>query len=190
MADRLTRIYTRTGDKGTTGLANGSRVKKTHPRIEALGTIDELNSSIGLLQAELTGHDAFLTLLSQVQHDLFDLGGEIAVAKDDYIVMGEHQTKRLEASLDTLNQDLPPLKEFILPAGGRAGASCHLARSICRRAERRVIELADAEEINPHLVAYVNRLSDLLFVLARAITVATGHDEVFWKASAPKGTGE
>ncbi|MGB0466302.1 MAG: cob(I)yrinic acid a,c-diamide adenosyltransferase [Pontibacterium sp.] len=185
MSDRLNRIYTRTGDKGTTALANGNRVPKTHPRIEALGTVDELNSLLGLLIAELSADHALLPLLRPLQHDLFDLGGELAVADETYQVITEDVVTVLEVSLDRLNDTLPPLKEFILPGGNRAAATCQLTRSICRRAERNMIELGHNEYINPQGAAYLNRLSDLLFVVARILARESG-EEILWKPRAAR----
>lgn len=180
MSDRLNRIYTRTGDEGTTALANGQRVAKTHPRIEALGTVDELNSLLGALIADLAPDHPLLKELQPLQHDLFDLGGELAVADESYQVITEEVVEDLEAVLDRLNEDLPPLKEFILPGGSRVAANCQLARSICRRAERRMVELGHEEYINPQGAAYLNRLSDLLFVVAR-ILAREGDGEVLWR---------
>ena len=178
MGNRLSKIYTRTGDDGTTGLGDGSRVKKTGRRIEAVGTVDELNSLIGLLLArELPGeiHNA----LTDIQHDLFDLGGELSIPGRSAIT--EEQVKRLETVLDKLNANLSPLKEFILPGGSEAAAVCHLARSVCRRAERRVIHLGEKEKISTAVAKYLNRLSDLLFVLARELNVHAGRTDVLWQ---------
>jgi len=178
MGHRLSKIYTRTGDDDTTDLGDGSRVKKTNRRIEAIGAVDELNSLIGLLLArELPGgiHNA----LTDIQHDLFDLGGELSIPGRTAIA--EQQVIRLETILDKFNADLPPLKEFILPGGSEASAVCHLARSVCRRAERRVIHLGEEEKLNTAATKYLNRLSDLLFVLARAINVHAGHHDVLWQ---------
>lgn len=179
MGNRLSRIYTRTGDDGTTGLGDGTRLRKDHPRIEAIGNIDELNSALGTvlgyeIPAELG--DGF----EHIQHVLFDLGGELSIP--DHPVLTAEHTQRLETLLDTLNLDLPMLKEFILPAGGLASSHCHLARSICRRAERRCWTLADIETVNPHSLVYLNRLSDLLFVACRIITRHEHGSEVYWHA--------
>ncbi len=178
MGHRLSRIYTRTGDKGTTGLGDGSRVEKDHIRVEAFGTVDELNSAIGLVRAETlpAGID---TLLSEIQHRLFDLGGELSVP--GYTVIDQDDVDTLEHYLDEHNTTLPILKEFILPAGGHATAHCHLARTICRRAERRVYSLSKSETINPHSLSYLNRLSDLLFVLARVLARFEVGEEVLWE---------
>ncbi|GGB83437.1 hypothetical protein GCM10011352_06600 [Marinobacterium zhoushanense] len=184
MGNRLTRLYTRRGDKGTTGLANGNRVAKTHPRIEALGEVDELNSLIGLLLADLPEGDALQPALLKIQNELFDLGGELAVADPHYTVIDAAVLEALEEQLDLLNETLPPLKEFILPGGNRPAAEAHLARSVCRRAERRMVELAASETVNPLSIAYLNRLSDLLFVYARLLARRNDGSEVLWQ---PRG---
>ncbi len=177
MANRLTKIYTRTGDGGTTGLGDGSRVSKDSLRVEAMGDVDELNSTIGVLLAEpLEGSVA--TLLTAIQHDLFDLGGELSIPGYTAILVAH--LVALEQALDAHNAALPPLKEFILPGGSRAAALCHISRTVCRRAERRVVRLAEAEAISPLVQQYLNRLSDLLFVLARAINRANGRDDMYW----------
>ena len=177
MGHRLSKIYTRTGDGGTTGLADGSRVDKDSARVEALGDVDELNSHIGAI-LEHVREGPVNELLVDIQHALFDVGGEMAIPGHS-AVTADYVT-RLESSLDELNADLPALKEFILPGGGPAAIACHLARTVCRRAERRMIALARDEEVNDESRRYVNRLSDLLFVLAR--TLARGdRGEVFWK---------
>ena len=178
MGNRLSKIYTRTGDDGTTALANGNRVNKDNPRIEACGTVDELNSIIGMVLAYKLP-DAVRSCLTDVQHDLFDLGGEISVPghqtiKKSYIV-------RLETTLDEFNTTLPSLKEFILPAGGHATSTTHLARTVCRRAERRVTTLARDEDVNPVSLSYLNRLSDLLFVIARVLARFENGTEVLWQ---------
>jgi cob(I)alamin adenosyltransferase len=177
MGYRLSKIYTRTGDTGTTGLGDGERVSKDHPRVEAYGTVDELNGTLGLLLAHPLP-DTAQACLSRAQHQLFDLGGELAVP--GYTVMAEKHTQQLEQALDRLNADLPMLREFILPGGTQAAAICHMARAICRRAERRVVTLARSEPVNPHAITYLNRLSDLLFVLARVILREAGGQEVLW----------
>lgn len=188
MSNRLTRIYTRSGDRGTTGLANGSRVAKYHPRIEALGDVDELNCLLGCLLAELPADDKLGPLLHRVQNDLFDLGGELAVADPNYAVITIQVVEWLETELDALNDALPPLQEFILPGGNRAAAQAHLARSVCRRAERRTVALAEveAEGVNPQGVAYLNRLSDLLFVCARVLCRRGEGAEVLWQPRRPE----
>jgi len=178
MGHRLSKIYTRTGDDGTTGLGDGSRVKKTDRRIEAIGAVDELNSLLGLLLTHQLS-DEIRASLTDVQHELFDLGGELSIPGRSAIV--EQQVIRLETILDKFNADLPPLKEFILPGGSEASAVCHLARSVCRRAERRVIHLGEEEKINTAATKYLNRLSDLLFVLARVLNVQAGRTDVLWQ---------
>jgi cob(I)alamin adenosyltransferase len=180
MGNRLSKIYTRTGDDGTTGLGNGERAAKNDTRVEAYGTVDELNSTIGMVLA--TAVSAEITeCLEQVQQDLFDLGGELCIP--DTEVIDADRVARLEQQLDQLNADLPPLKEFILPGGGAAAAACHLARAVCRRAERRTCSLADNSPVNTHTLQYLNRLSDLLFVIARVMSRHAGADEVLWQSS-------
>jgi cob(I)alamin adenosyltransferase len=178
MGHRLSKIYTRTGDRGTTGLGDGSRVDKDHPLVEAFGAVDELNSCLGLIRAEALpeGLDA---QLSAIQHDLFDLGGELSVP--GYRVITGDYVARLEQVLDRYNADLPMLKEFILPAGGRATAHCHLARAVCRRAERRAFSASRGEALNSDAIAYLNRLSDLLFVIARVLARFEHGEEVLWQ---------
>ena len=178
MAHRLTRIYTRTGDGGTTGLASGSRTPKDAPRIEAIGAVDELNSVLGVLLSE-TLPDAARSCLVDVQHDLFDLGGELSVP--GHAIMSKAHVERLERELDRFNAALPPLKDFVLPSGSRPAALAHVARAVCRRAERRVVTLSRKQKLAPALPAYLNRLSDLLFVLARELNRADGHADVLWK---------
>lgn len=175
---RLTKITTRTGDDGTTGLADGSRLPKDSPRIEAIGAVDELNSQIGLLLTEKLTL-AVRDCLAAIQHDLFDLGSELALPQRPAIT--EAQVERLETLIGQFNADLPPLKEFVLPGGGRAAALCHVARTVCRRTECACVRLNTAEMLAPCLLQYLNRLSDLLFVLARAINRADGFDETLWQ---------
>ena len=177
MGNRLSKIYTRTGDDGTTGLADGSRTDKDSLRIETIGCIDELNSIIGMLMSEKIPYST-KRLLTTIQHDLFDVGGELAIPETDMIT-AQH-TIDLEKHLDDMNDSLPYLKEFILPAGSAATATCHLARSVCRRCERRAVSLNREEPLNSHTLAYINRLSDLLFVLARTLARNAGGTEVFW----------
>jgi cob(I)alamin adenosyltransferase len=179
MGNRLSKIYTRTGDDGTTGLGDGSRVPKDSPRVEAYGTVDELNSVLGMLLAVPALPDAVTTLLVEVQHELFDLGAELCVP--GHTVITADHVARLETALDGFNDPLPPLKEFILPGGGPAAAACHLARTVGRRAERRVWTLARAETVNPEVLRYLNRLSDLLFVLARVLARHERGSEVLWR---------
>jgi len=178
MGHRLSKIYTRTGDQGTTGLGDGSRVKKDHIRVEACGTVDELNSAIGVVRAHTlpAGADE---QLGAIQHRLFDLGGELSVP--GYTIIDAADVTALEQHIDGHNAALPMLKEFILPAGGHATAHCHLARTVCRRAERRVYTLSKSETINPHSLTYLNRLSDLLFVLARVLARFEHGTEVLWR---------
>lgn len=178
MGHRLTKIYTRTGDQGTTGLGDGSRVAKTHPRIEAHGTIDEANSAVGLVLAVADIPESIRELLTRIQHELFDLGSELAVP--GYRAMTQQHVDELERALDGFNEHLPPLKEFILPSGGPATAACHLARTIVRRAERDVWAVSELDEIAPEVPRYLNRLSDLLFVLARVLVRHERGAEVLW----------
>jgi len=178
MGHRLSKIYTRTGDDGTTGLGDGSRTPKDSIRVEAYGTVDETNSAIGAVLAEDSVPDDVRKCLTEVQHDLFELGGELCIpghsaVTDDYI-------ERLESDLDGFNENLPPLKDFILPGGGRAAAACHLARTIARRAERRVTTLSNEEDVRSECVRYLNRLSDLLFVVARVLAREESGQEVLW----------
>lgn len=182
MGDRLTKIYTRTGDDGSTGLADGSRVPKDHRRIEVLGCLDELNSVIGLVIAQAAPNVP--SQLSQIQNRLFDLGAELATPGADRTK--PEDVAYLEAALEDYNGDLPPLREFILPGGGSAATFCHLARALCRRTERRLVALAREEQLNPQTLRYVNRLSDLLFVLARVLARRDGGSEVFWQPVAPE----
>ena len=177
MGNRLSKIYTRTGDKGTTGLGDGSRVDKDSLRVEAYGTVDELNSAVGLvLSADLP--DDIRACLTRTQHELFDLGGELCMPGTTLIPAS--YVEGLEQALDGFNDDLPPLKDFILPGGSEAAARCHLARTIARRAERRVISLAHNETVNEATIRYLNRLSDLLFVIARVLARQAGGSEVLW----------
>jgi len=178
MGHRLTKIYTRTGDDGTTGLGDGTRVPKDQARVEAFGTVDELNSVLGLLLCELPDGEMHAAL-TRIQHTLFDLGGELCIPGRS--VLTELQVTELENLLDRLNADLAPLKEFILPGGTRHAALCHLARSVCRRAERRVYTLSRTEAVSPVTLKYLNRLSDLLFVMARAANQASGTADVLWQ---------
>ena len=179
MGHRLSKIYTRTGDDGTTGLGDGSRIDKDHPRMQAIGSVDELNSLIGLLIAELLPSDALRAPLSAIQHNLFNLGGELSIP--GYVMIKPEHIEALEQILDELNEPLPMLKNFILPGGSRAAAVCHLARSVCRRAERDIVTLARDTEINTDGQHYLNRLSDFLFVLARVLARRDGGQEVLWQ---------
>jgi cob(I)alamin adenosyltransferase len=178
MGNRLSNIYTRTGDDGTTGLGDGTRTAKDSARVEAFGTVDEANSTIGMILANDTVPEAVRLCLTEVQHDLFELGGELCIP--GHVAITEDFIDRLENQLDGFNDELPRLKEFILPGGGQAAAACHLARTIVRRAERRTYTLANIEDVRPEVVKYLNRLSDLLFVLARVIARAESGEEVLW----------
>jgi len=186
MGHRLSKIYTRTGDDGTTGLGDGTRVPKDSLRVEAYGSVDELNSVLGLL---LTGTlpDRVGECLAPVQHRLFDLGGELCVP--GFALVQDYHVAELERALDALNEDLPPLKDFILPGGNVEAAHCHLARTVCRRAERRVATLAREEELNPEGLRYLNRLSDLLFVVARVLARRDGGQEVLCQKDSGPGPG-
>jgi cob(I)alamin adenosyltransferase len=178
MGNRLSKIYTRTGDDGSTGLGDGTRVGKDSARVAAYGTVDELNSAIGIVLA-CDIDERMREVLTQVQHDLFDLGGELCIP--GMAMVHGPDIDRLEQTLDAFNENLPPLKDFILPGGGMAAAQCHLARTICRRAEREVVTLARHDAVRPEAMRYLNRLSDLLFVLARVLARASGHGEVLWQ---------
>ena len=178
MGNRLSKIYTRTGDDGSTGLGDGSRTGKDSARVNAYGTVDEANSCIGVVLATAVPDDV-RTLLTTVQHQLFDLGGELCIP--GHAAIKSDDVDALERQLDRFNELLPPLKEFILPAGGEAAARCHLARTIVRRAERETVALSRAEAVRPEAIRYLNRLSDLLFVLARVLARADGQGEVLWK---------
>jgi cob(I)alamin adenosyltransferase len=179
MGNRLSKIYTRTGDDGTTGLGDGSRVPKDSARVEAYGTVDELNSVVGVLLAVAGLPEAVTSCLTGVQHELFDLGGELCIP--GHRVITAAHVARLEQALDGFNDALPPLKEFILPGGGPAASACHLARTVARRAERRVWTLAKVEQVAPQVTQYLNRLSDLLFVLARVLARHERGAEVLWR---------
>jgi len=179
MGHRLSKIYTRTGDDGTTGLGDGSRVAKDDLRVEAYGTVDELNATIGLLRAELPAQHTAQKLLGDIQHDLFDAGGELCIP--GYVLLKAEQIELLEKAIDALNENLPMLKEFILPGGNRAASLAHVARTVCRRAERRLHTLARSEETLGALpLHYLNRLSDYLFVLARTLARENDGTEVLW----------
>ncbi|MDH4570824.1 cob(I)yrinic acid a,c-diamide adenosyltransferase [Pseudomonas sp. BN414] len=188
MGNRLSKIYTRTGDKGETGLSSGRRVPKNHPRIEAIGEVDTLNSQLGLLLAELLealpqspGLSEVIDMLAPCQHRLFDLGGELAMP--EYQVVEKPEIERLEAAIDLWNDELGPLKNFILPGGSRLVAQAHICRSQARSAERRAQALNGEEPLREELLAYLNRLSDLLFVAARLIALRQGVNEVLWQAA-------
>ncbi|MDR3395543.1 MAG: cob(I)yrinic acid a,c-diamide adenosyltransferase [Parasulfuritortus sp.] len=178
MTERLNQIVTRTGDDGSTGLADGSRIAKHEPRIEALGTVDELNSFVGLLLAEPLD-EKLGDLLVAIQNDLFDLGGELALP--DRPQVGENHIQHLEQAIATLNSVLPPLAEFILPGGTRPAALAHICRTVCRRAERRLTALAAIELLSPGPQRYLNRLSDLFFILARTLNRQENGMEPAWR---------
>lgn len=178
MGHRLSKIVTRTGDAGTTGLGDGSRVAKDSARIEAIGAVDELNSTLGVLLAEALPSPVVACLV-EVQHDLFDLGGELSVPGAS--VVSEAQVTRLERALTHFNADLPPLKEFILPGGTRAASHAHVARTVCRRAERALVHLGATAPVSEPMRKYLNRLSDLLFVLARVLNRDAGCSDVLWQ---------
>ena len=183
MGLRLSKIYTRTGDQGATGLGDGSRVSKDCERIQALGEIDELNALVGVLQVEQMSEDMH-ELLTDIQHDLFDLGGELCIPGMEMI-----QAQRvlyLEQRLDQMNETLQPLQEFILPGGSRASAIAHQVRTVCRRAERAVIALHSVEPVRDAAIQYINRLSDLLFVMARYLNRADGGSDVLWQKGRTK----
>jgi cob(I)alamin adenosyltransferase len=193
----LSKIYTKTGDQGETSLGDGKRLSKDHPRVAAYGSVDELNAVLGLLRAdpassrETTGQT---DLLHTIQNDLFDLGADLCIpqrqdeAKGKDLRVRPEQTARLEAAIDRLNADLRPLRSFVLPGGKPAAAWCHLARTVCRRAERDVVTLARLESINPEVIIYLNRLSDLLFVMARVFNNHGEHDHL-WVPGASQQEG-
>ena len=178
MGHRLSKIYTRTGDDGSTGLGDGTRVAKDSARVTAYGTVDELNSAVGVVLAQDLP-DSIRDMLVEIQHELFDLGGELAVP--GYRAIQDSHIDQLEQCLDRFNEPLPPLKEFILPGGGPAAAACHVARAIARRAERNAWALAQSEDVAPQVTRYLNRLSDLLFVVARVLARHENGQEVLWK---------
>ena len=177
MGNRLSKIYTRTGDKGTTGLGDGSRVDKDDLRVETYGTVDELNSSVGMVLTSVLP-DEVRACLERIQHELFDLGGELCMP--GYTLIPDAYVAGLESDLDAFNADLPPLKDFILPGGSESAARCHLARTIARRAERRAVSLGREAPVNEASIRYLNRLSDLLFVIARVLARHDGGSEVIW----------
>ena len=185
MGNRLSKIYTRTGDKGVTGLGDGSRVDKDSLRVEAYGTVDELNSTVGLVLSSNLPDDV-RQCLTRVQHELFDLGGELCMPGT--VLIPESYVEGLERDLDAFNDDLPALKDFILPGGSESAARCHLARTIARRAERRVVSLAHNEAVNESTIRYLNRLSDTLFVVARVLARAEGGSEVLWVHGDQRGS--
>jgi cob(I)alamin adenosyltransferase len=178
MAHRLSKITTRTGDTGETGLGDGSRVAKDAARVHALGELDELNSAIGLVLAEDVPAEVSALLL-EVQHDLFDLGGEVSIP--GHALLGESQVERLEAAIEAWNAELPRLKEFVLPGGTRAAAAAHLARTVCRRAERSLVALGRSEKVSDAARRYLNRLSDVLFIAGRRLNRHAGRSDVQWR---------
>jgi cob(I)alamin adenosyltransferase len=183
MEHRLSRITTRTGDNGTTGLADGTRLSKSAPRVQALGDVDELNSHLGLLLCEPLP-EGVRELLVDVQHELFNLGGELAMPEAPLLT--EQAVAQLDRAIEQHNAALPALREFILPGGTRSAALAHIARTVARRAERSVVALGEAERLRSSLLLYLNRLSDLLFVLARVLNRANldglGGDDVYWRS--------
>jgi cob(I)alamin adenosyltransferase len=181
MANRLSKIYTRTGDDGTTGLGDGSRINKDSLRVEAMGDVDELNSIIGIMLTENLP-DNLVGPLTQIQHDLFNVGGEICIP--GYVILQQTRIQDLEDQIDALNEHLTPLKEFILPGGSKAAAYCHLARTVCRRAERKLVELHRNEKVTDISLQYLNRLSDLLFVMCRSINKQASRPDVMWENKA------
>ncbi len=178
MGHRLSKIYTRTGDDGTTGLGDGTRVDKDDARVDAYGTVDELNSVIGMVLAQDLPAPV-REPLTRIQHDLFDVGGELCIPGRN--VIDDDRVRRLETVLEALNKNLPALKEFILPGGCPAAAVCHVARTVCRRTERRVISLSKLQQVNAATMKYLNRLSDLLFVMARFLNAQAGQPDVLWE---------
>jgi len=178
MGNRLSKIYTRTGDKGTTGLGDGARVGKDSLRVESYGSVDELNSVVGLVLASKLP-DEIRSTLTRIQHELFDLGGELCMPGT--VLIPSSYTDALEQDLDALNQSLPSLKDFILPGGSESAARCHMARTVCRRSERRLVSLSHEEELNQASIRYLNRLSDYLFVASRVIARSDGGSEVLWQ---------
>lgn len=181
MANRLTKIYTRTGDDGSTGKADGTRVSKGDLLMHAIGDVDELNSQLAVLACHLPAE--FTAAITTIQNELFNVGAELAM---NNAIISQENVNWLEQSLDKLNQSLPPLKEFILPGGGLSASHCHVARAVCRRAERSLVRLHKQQALNEYLMAYINRLSDYLFVLARAISKKQGAKEVYWKSERVK----
>ncbi len=185
MGNRLSKIATRTGDNGSTGLGDGSRTEKDSARIHALGEVDELNSFVGLLLCEAMP-DALREELVSIQHDLFDLGGELCIP--GYQLITDDHVGRLDDLLEKYNADLPPLKDFILPAGSRAASLAHVCRTVCRRAERSIVTLGKTDAIHPHPRQYVNRLSDLMFVLSRVLNrFGGGEGDVLWQHERKRG---
>jgi cob(I)alamin adenosyltransferase len=179
MGTRINKVVTRTGDEGLTGLSTGQRLSKNAPRIHSMGEIDELNAHIGVLSCQDVGTE-ISSLLMHVQHDLFDLGAELSLI--DRPLLGREHIDYLEQQIDVLSRELQPLQEFILPGGGLAAAQCHVVRTVCRRAERHCTGLAENGELNPLSLVYLNRLSDLFFILSRRLAARSGHGEVYWQS--------
>lgn len=179
MGYRLSKIYTRTGDKGTTGMGDGSRIDKDSLRVAAIGDADELNSVIGIVVCKCEAGVVKDSLIT-IQHDLFNLGGQLTMPECELIT--EQRIQWLEQTLDKMNEDLPALKEFILPGGGEAASYCHLARTVCRRTERTIVALAKEFEFSKNVNIYINRLSDLLFVACRVLSRQAGESEVYWQS--------
>lgn len=178
MGNRLSKLYTRTGDDGTSGLSGGQRIAKNHERMNAMGAVDELNSVIGLMICKLEDSE-LKSLFTAIQHDLFNIGGEISMPGHSFIK--QEKVDLLETNIDLFNESVEPLKDFILPGGSEAASVCHMARSIARRAERDVVTLHQAEAVSETTRQYLNRLSDLLFATARIINLRLGHEDVLWK---------
>ncbi len=185
MGNRLSKIYTRTGDDGSTGLGDGTRVPKDAARVAAYGTLDELNSVLGMVLACADVPAPLRAEFTRIQHTLFDLGGELCIPGT--ALVDDADVTWLEQTLDRHNEDLPALKDFILPGGNMAAATCHLARTVCRRAERDAVALARIEPVRPEALRYLNRLSDLLFVYARVLARVGGHGEVLWQHARRRG---
>ncbi|WP_020408225.1 cob(I)yrinic acid a,c-diamide adenosyltransferase [Hahella ganghwensis] len=178
MGNRLSKIVTRTGDGGITGLGDGQRVAKDSIRIEAIGAVDETNSSLGIVISELESEDDLKPIFQAIQNDLFDLGGEIAMPGYQLII--PNHIERLENWIVEYNEQLPPLKNFILPGGNKAASHCHMTRSLCRRAERIAVTLSNTETVSPELQKYLNRLSDFMFVAARTLARRNNNEEILW----------
>ena len=184
MGHRLSKIVTKTGDAGTTGLGDGSRVAKDSARIDAIGEVDELNSTLGVLLTEDLP-DPVRDCLTHVQHDLFDLGGELSIP--GYVAVTDDHVGRIEADVERFNEGLAPLKEFILPGGSRAAAQAHVGRTVCRRAERALVHLASEAPVGDAARRYLNRVSDLLFILARSLNRSAGRGDVLWEKGRSAG---
>ena len=178
MGKRLSKIYTRTGDDGTTGLGDGTRVEKDSIRMDLIGTVDEINSLLGLLASEISGETKISELIVICQHRLFDLGGELSIPGYS-LILPEH-VEHLESQIDSLNEHLPALENFILPGGTRSASICHLVRSVSRRAERLMVTLSNSQELNPNALPFINRFSDLFFVVARTLARQNGAEEILW----------